>query len=377
MKYILLIFLSGFLAFSNEIIVGKEIRFPMDSVDREFLLYDLSNFLNNANSNKDISKYLQKGEELETKLLADELLNANHRKSNNDSNFYKPYLNNVLKLDSNEYLLTLSLLGIISDTIEIKIIFDLNAKKVDNNYKFSSRLNTNTKDWKQVNKSNHTFYFKDSINKEKLNKYMGFIEDFDNKLAIKDFNTSIYCCEDFTEAQKIMGLNYKLDYNGYNSAIPNTKTKNRKIILLGNNNAHLDNFDPHDLWHSRASLIKPRREYYRPIDEGCAYLYGGSWGYTWEEILQTFKDSIATNKQIDWLSIKEKPVYFKTGKFSNSADYIVNGIIIQKIEDKHGFNGVKKLLDCDPKGENYFAILNELIGINEDNYNDKIWELIN
>lgn len=93
--------------------------------------------------------------------------------------------------------------------------------------------------------------------------------------------------------------------------------------------------------------------------------------------MQTFKDSIATNKKIDWLSIKEKPVYFKTGKFSNSADYIVNGIIIKKIEEKYGFNGVKKLLDCDPKGENYFAILNELIGINEENYNSKIWELIN
>ena len=41
----------------------------------------------------------------------------------------------------------------------------------------------------------------------------------------------------------------------------------------------------------------------RPVDEGCAYLYGGSWGYTWEEVLTRFKNYLAANPNADWLTL--------------------------------------------------------------------------
>lgn len=34
------------------------------------------------------------------------------------------------------------------------------------------------------------------------------------------------------------------------------------------------------------------------------------------------------------------PIYFKTGNFQNSADYIVNSLLVQKIEKEKGFEGV-------------------------------------
>ena len=48
-------------------------------------------------------------------------------------------------------------------------------------------------------------------------------------------------------------------------------------------------FDPHDLWHERLRLVMKSEVINRPVDEGCAYLYGGSWGYTWQEIITKFK----------------------------------------------------------------------------------------
>ncbi len=156
----------------------------------------------------------------------------------------------------------------------------------------------------------------------------------------------------------------------------------RKLIVFGNNNSNFTNFDPHDLWHDRLSLVIVRSKLNKPVDEGCAYIYGGSWGLTWKEIFKAFKEQIANNKNTSWTAIKETPISFKTGNYSNSADYIVNALLVQKIEKEKekGFAGVWELLNVGPfeKGnEKYYQTLEKLTGITKANYNDKIWELIN
>jgi len=118
----------------------------------------------------------------------------------------------------------------------------------------------------------------------------------------------------------------------------------------------------------------------RPVDEGYAYLYGGSWGFTWKEIFKAFKEQIASNKSTNWTEIKETPTSFKTGNYSNQADYIVNALLVKKIERERGFAGVWELLMVGPyeKGnEKYYKTLEKLTGITKASYNGKIWELIN
>jgi hypothetical protein len=46
----------------------------------------------------------------------------------------------------------------------------------------------------------------------------------------------------------------------------------RKIIVFGNNNSTFNEFDPHDLFHDRLSLVISKKQSKRPVDEGCAYL---------------------------------------------------------------------------------------------------------
>jgi hypothetical protein len=63
-----------------------------------------------------------------------------------------------------------------------------------------------------------------------------------------------------------------------------------------------------------------------------------------------------------------------------TADYVVDALIVQKLEKEKGFGAVWTLLTCGKwqKGnENYYKTLQQLTGISKANYNDKIWELIN
>ena len=186
----------------------------------------------------------------------------------------------------------------------------------------------------------------------------------------------LYCCTNLIELQKLVGVNYKSDYNGRYQGEWTSSLGNRKIILFGS----FDNFDPHDLWHSQLSMVVSRSQTNRPVDEGCAYLYGGSWGMTWKEIFKEFKEQIASNKNTNWVEIKENPIYFKTKGFDNSADYIVNALLVKKIENEKGFAGVWELLNVgafEKGNEAYYKTLEKLTGITKENYNENIWKLVN
>jgi hypothetical protein len=109
-------------------------------------------------------------------------------------------------------------------------------------------------------------------------------------------------------------------------------------------------------------------------------LYGGSWGLTWKEIFKAFKEQVASNKATSWTEVKDTPVYFVTKGYKNSADYIVNALLVKKIEKEKGFEGVWELMKVGPveKGhEKYYQTLEKLTGITKANYDEKVWELIN
>lgn len=115
------------------------------------------------------------------------------------------------------------------------------------------------------------------------------------------------------------------------------------------------------------------------MDEGCAYLYGGSWGFSWKEIFKAFEEQVASDRSSNWSEVKEKEVRFKTGDFTNSADYVVNALLVKKIEKEKGFAGVWELLNVGPaeKGnEKYYRVLERLTGITKTTYNENVWKLI-
>lgn len=376
MKAILLILLFSLPLFSNQIIIRDGIRLPKDSSLTSKMLSDLSVFLNDAHKDSVKKNQIIGGNYLYTKLLTDELIGIQSSKNFNNESFYKPYLDNLIILNDNEYLLKVSFIGFENETSYFRASFDIKSVLEKDQFKFESFFKARTENWKMKLINNHTFYFKDSINSLQLNKYVNSVSMIDTKLGLTDFQTDVYCCEDIFEAQQLIGINYKSDFNGAKFTIFSSKDNQHKVKLLANDNSYLTNIDPHDLWHDRLSLIKPRREFYRPIDEGCAYFYGGSWGFSWEEILETFRDSVATKKSVNWYSFYEKPSYFKTGKYSNNTFYVINALFVKEIEERHGFEGVWKFLQCDNKGEKYFTLLDDLIGINEENFNFKINHLL-
>jgi hypothetical protein len=365
---------------TNSLRVNSNIVLPKDSIESQNLTSSLNNFLLAAQKPNEENKFIFNSEKIETFIQVDEIKGIEKSGKYKDDFFYKPYLTNVVLLKDKNYLVQVSFIGINENLALLKASFDFIAHKSNNSFAFSSPLLRNTKNWKVEKAGNKIFHYQNTINKDKVKEFNKLASSFDLKLKSKNKITDYYCTDNIIEMQKLFGVGYKSDYNGQAESVSSSSFADRQLIVFGNNNSTFNEFDPHDLFHDRLSLVIPRSKVNKPVDEGCAYLYGGSWGFTWKEIFKAFKEQIASNKNTNWTEIKETPISFKTGNYPNSADYIVNALLVKKIEKERGFAGVWELLNVGPfeKGnKKYYHTLEKLTGITKATYNDKIWELIN
>jgi len=362
----------------NPLRIRPHIALPKDSIESKSLTASINNFLDAAQKPNEENKFIFENEKIETFILLDEI-NGIDKIGKNDI-LFNPYLTNVVPIEDNNYLIQVSYIRVSDGAAIIRATFEFIAHKTTRSFLFSSPLLRNTKNWKVEKAGNHIFHCQYSINQKKVKEFNALAASFDLKLKVKNKITDYYCCDNIIDILKQIGVAYKADYNGRTEGVLNSSLGDRQLIVLGNRNPTFNEFDPHDLFHDRLSLAISRSKVNKPVDEGCAYLYGGSWGMSWKEIFRNFKEQIAIDKNTNWAEVKETPAYFKTKGFNNSADDIVNALLVQKIEKEKGFAGVWELLNVGPfeKGnEKYYQTLGKLTGITKANYNDKVWELIN
>ena len=146
------------------------------------------------------------------------------------------------------------------------------------------------------------------------------------------------------------------------------------------NESRIYNYNFHDLWHNRLSQLISRREVHRRVDCHIATLYGGIWGLSWEELLPIFKKKFVIGKNVNWLEHKKNKSYFLTTerKRKNYTDDFIGALIVRKIENEKGFDGVWELLKAKrtKEEEEYFAALEKLTGITKKTYNKEVSKLI-
>jgi hypothetical protein len=113
---------------------------------------------------------------------------------------------------------------------------------------------------------------------------------------------------------------------------------------------------------------------------GCAYVYGGSWRISWEDIKKMFKRRMVYNEDTDWLQL-----YFDRYNFGESQEkhllvtQLINALIAEVVEKEQGFSAVMELMasgDMYKERASFFAALEKVTGINEKNFNKKVGDLM-
>ncbi len=382
-SYILLVLLITTL-FSNAqtslLRLNTNINLPKDSIESKILTTSLNNFLTSLQKPNEENKFIFESEKLESFILLDEIKGIEKSEKYKDDAFYKPYLTNILSLSENGYLIQVSYIGMNENIAYLRASFTFIAHRLNNAFVFSSPLVKNTKKWKIKKAGSNTFHYQHTINKNKVKEYNKLVSNFDLKLKSKNKTTDIYCTDNIIELGRLIGVEYKADYNGRTESVWSSYQGDRKLIVYGDSNASFNEFDPHDLWHDRMFRVVSRAKYNKVFDEGCAHLFGGSWGLTWKEIWKMFTERVSSDRKKNWLE--------EFGKFENFGDspqkhlrpeYVISALIIKKVEKEQGFDKVLQLITSGPyekNNENYFKTLEKVTGITKSNFNGEIWKLI-
>jgi hypothetical protein len=383
-KILLLLSLHcGLLTFAqtNSLIVPANVILPKDTLIAKQLVKSLNGFLSQKESPNKENIFVLKEDLLETSILLDEMKGIEKSGKYKDNNFYKGYLTSVVQIDKSNFIIQFSYIGLNENTPILAASFEILAKYMDDKFYFLSPLQRNTLSWQTKKIGNCTFHFKSSLNTKVAAEYVKNVTLFDKKLGTPQDNIVWYGCNDLPDVLQSIGVLYKFEYNGRSVSTFNANENKTTLLVNGTYNTSFNSFDPHDLWHERARNAIPRDMINKPVDEGCAYLYGGSWGISWSQILKTFKEKVASNSNTDWLALFDgKQLNFGNSKEEHlMADYAVNALIVEKIEKEKGFQAVKELLSCgkyEKGNDNYFKALEKLTGINKSNFNENVWVLI-
>jgi hypothetical protein len=372
---------SLFISAQNQSVqIPIHLSLPKDSLLRKQLLTSLSDFINQIDKpNKDNTKVLN-GDLPETALLLDEIKGIEKSSKYKEDHFFKATLNNVFKLNDSLFSVQLSYMAKRNDTLMLRAMFTILAQRQQGAFYFKSPLKSNTILWKRMKVANTYIYYKNQIDKTKAEECFNMTLRYDKKLSAKIIPLEFYCCDHYQECLRIVGVDFKSDYNGKTYGSLFTEENNQSIEVDGALTPSFKVFDSHDLWHNRLHKVLSTDIINRPVDEGTAYLYGGSWGLSWKEILKRFKKYAKENKNADWLVLyNESKNYDEKAKFPLNVDFVINALIIQKLEKEKGFTAVLELLSCGKKekdNENYFKALERICGISKTDFNKKVWDLI-
>ena len=353
----------------------------VDSMTRVSVARCLGGWLRGKEHPTAVNEYSGTEDVLAAKFLMQELwlLDRNILKKDSASG-YCCYVTNVDSLNDGDMLVQFAYLGVRDKAPKLAASFSVVAGRKGDRWYFSSPLTRNTMGWKKQRIGPCTFYYKDVLNGEKAAAFSDQIVLDDGKVKARPVTVDFYCCDDYMEAMHIAGVDYRLDYSGYAYQDQDISDSARTLFISGMMvKDHFNEWDPHDLWHDRLHRVMPTTVINRPVDEGCAYLFGGSWGKSWAEVLGLMEDYARAHPDADWLNLYRDGANLIPPPKDIKISYAINALIARQLDRENRFSGMMELLSCGKKEEgdaNYFAALRKVTGVDTAGFNRYVWGLI-
>lgn len=371
-----LITLNELKAQNYQVYIPDYLNFKVDSVLKERIYSNLNALFGSINEDIKNCK-LVKNEDYSQNIEFFECLKGlEASKKYNVTDFYKKQLINAYEILPQQYLLNIAYVGYADGCPIINNICTIIASDENDTIKFSSPLEYRTKDWKSKQVGNILYRYKNEFNIEAAEKFEATSGTIAGNLGLKPLDLIFYKCDNFQEAFRIIGFEYDLSYNG----------KNKESWILGNtifqgfNNEQFS----HDIFHVYTSKMIDTKNRNWTAEEGIAYSWGDAYYpkkngeiITRNELAQILKDTVNKNPDIDLLKLFEtrSNIYYRLSQ-NVKVKSVMSSLICDEVQKQKGNNGVIELIKCGKGDANFFIAIDELIGINRENFNKKVKELI-
>ena len=377
---ITLIFAFTSVIAQETIIIPKYLKNSMDSITKQNFNQSLETFFLEMKQGTINEDFLSPKTADITKSQLQELVNYEMRKDSTAKKKQDKQLINVYPISNDKYFISISYTYQNPKANPILLyIINLTVTQANDKFTFSVPLDYLTQYWKTETVGNITYHYRDKINKDRAKGFDEKNIEIARKLGLKPEKLDFYMTNNFQEISELLGFGYSLNSNGkYRDGYG----VDAKTIFAVMNNEDFS----HDIFHYYSGQINKRENRNWITEEGIAYAWGNAY-YTdkkgemisHKRLIGELQDYLSENPTI---SIYE--LFSKNEKIFNnivseiSVRSTISGIIANKVEKEKGKKGISKLINAGRNNrlESYLKATNELIGINKDNFNLKVLELI-
>ncbi|WP_165023021.1 hypothetical protein [Dysgonomonas sp. ZJ279] len=293
------------------------------------------------------------------------------------SNYPHPQILNIYRLTaSDDYNITLAYSKSQKDSVPPVIygIYTFIATKNNGKFVFSTPLKYRTRSWKSKVIDEITFDYSDKLNIERASNFVRKNRAMASKFGLPIINYKVYVTNNYQESLNLLGVDYEYGNNGIinRGYIVNPNTL---FVVRGN-----EDFS-HDALHMYAYYIRGKRNV--TAEEGLAYTWGDAYYTDINGYIPNQNDLILELQQY----LKDHPnetlldIFNSNPRFFSYSERIspkstISGVICDEIERIKGTEGIIELLNCGQGDDNYFISIEKLVGINRDNFDEKVMPLI-
>ncbi len=364
----------------SNIKIPDYVNFTMDSLTKVSVLNTFDALFTELKQGTINTDYLTPKNSDLTKSVLQDLMDYELKKDSITSKLEDKQLINIYPVSKNEQFLTI-IYDQPNDTNlpKIQYIFNLVATTINDKTTFAIPLDYLTRNWKVEKVGNTTYHFTDQINVKRA-------EIFDQKHKIIASNLGIipeeldfYMCDNYQEILKLLGFEYSLNKNGNyrNGYGVDAKT----IFSIMNN----EDFS-HDILHYYSGQLYDKDDRNWVTEEGLAYNWGNAY-YTDQNGEMISQERLVNELKkylLEYPNTNIFDLFWNNTKIFNriateiSVRSVISGIILNEIEKEKGLTGINKMLTCGRAKTmiSYLKETDELIGVNRDNFDLKVSELL-
>ncbi len=251
---------------------------------------------------------------------------------------------------------------------QLRYIVSIYAKRSNDKYEFINSTQYHKEVWDQETVGSVNYYIHpehefDELEANQMNEFNHMIAD---KFATEPIAFDYVVTNNTTQLNQLLGY----DYNPYSyrpSQTGGLADNYNSIIYAGNNSSYY----PHEVVHLYTNKLFAG-QYHSWVDEGIATYFGGSSGYYLDWHLQKLKLFLAEhpNYELDDLSKLEKEI--PNGEYTTDFRYAIGGLIIKKLYEQEGMEGLFDALRYGRTEASYFSLLEEKLQVSRADFGDYI-----
>ena len=256
---------------------------------------------------------------------------------------------------------------------QIEKIVEFHAYPSGDGYRFESPFAYRTRNLKSFEVGSVRYHFEGSFDRASAEEFVEFKTEFETSVGTEPTQLDYYRFETLDDLLKAYGIVYDCTRCNWLKNDLGFMDNNGQAFVTGTGN---EQFIFDYLVDYMSMYCDEDGDLYPPFVYGMAACFGG-YGLSGDDLdtlKAQFREELEAHPELDFLE------EFRKGRKSSVkrhfTNFVICAFICEEVLDRHGFEVIMELAHAGRSGERFFESLENLIGLDENNFHETVVRFI-